>query len=117
MSLTIYLTGNEIICPNCKHTHVTDEPVFDVNITHNLSNMADLAGLYYPLWQLKDVETAKDLIVPLKIGIKKMKDSPEIFKSLDASNGWGTYEDFMPWLERLLEVCENNPNSKVEVSR
>jgi hypothetical protein len=40
-----------------------------------------------------------------------------MFKMHDAPNGWGTYEQFLPWLEEYLRACEENPDAIVMVSR
>ncbi len=46
-----------------------------------------------------------------------MKRYPKKARSFDAPNGWGTYKQFLPWVERLLEACKAYPESKIEVSR
>ena len=91
--------------------------VFDANITHNLNKMAEEAGIYKHLWRPDkiDIKTAAELIEPLKAGLQKMKDNPEHFKQFDAENGWGTYEDFVPWIEKYLAACEENPDAEVSV--
>lgn len=93
--------------------------VFDANITHNLNKMADEAGIYSHLWRPDEIgiKTAAELIEPLKIGIQKMKDNPGHFKQFDAKNGWGTYEDFVPWIEEYIAACEENPDAEVSVWR
>jgi hypothetical protein len=93
--------------------------LFDANITHNLGPMAELAGVYLPLWRpgKAGVETAADLIDPLRRGIADMKENPPFFKMFDAPNGWGRYENFLPWLEELLAACEAHPKAKVGISR
>ena len=93
--------------------------VYDTNITHNLTNMASEAGFYGPVWRPEEngVETADDLIAPLAVGIAAMKADPQRFKKFDAENGWGTYEQFLPWLEELLAACQDHPKATVEASR
>ena len=113
MSLTIYLTNET--CPHCGH----GDEVFDCNITHNLSKMADEAGLYYQLWRPKEcgIETAGQLIEPITDAIDKMRLEPERFRALDSPNGWGTYGGFIMWLERLLAACVDNPKATVRANR
>lgn len=35
----------------------------------------------------------------------------------DSQNGWGTYDQFLPWLEQLLNACRENSDARIEVSR
>lgn len=92
--------------------------VLDANITHNLADMAHAAGIYDCLWRPREsgVKYGRDLIAPLETGLKKMKDDPAYFRRFDAKNGWGTYDDFMPWLENVLAQCKEYPDGEVEVS-
>lgn len=60
---------------------------------------------------------ARDLIEPLRAGLALMKSDPSRFEKLNPSNGWGSYDVFVPWIERYLEACEENPDAEVEVSR
>lgn len=100
-------------------TAVQKVEVFGEKITHNLNVMAGEAGIYEYLWRPKAVyvNTAKDLIEPLKAGLKRMKNNPEHYKKFNASNGWGTYENFIPWIEKYIEACEKNPDAEVSVYR
>jgi hypothetical protein len=89
------------------------------NITHNLNTMAQQAGIYMQVWRPEEcgIKTASQLIEPLTVGIALLKSDPERFKKFDSSNGWGLYENFVPWLERYLEACINNPNAEVSADR
>jgi len=114
VSLDIYLTAPA--CPICGRS---DEVVYDANITHNLCGMAQEAGIYDCTWRPDEngIEHALELIEPLRAGIAAMKEDPDRFRAFDSPNGWGSYENFLPWLERLLEACEQNPSAIVRVSR
>ena len=93
--------------------------VFDINITHNLNSMAEAAGIYKALWRPDEngFKKSKDIIQILEIGLKKMKENPEEFKKYNPSNGWGTYEGFIQFVESVLEACKEYPNALIEVSR
>jgi len=93
--------------------------VFDANITHNLTKMADAVGLYEPLWRPEEcgVKTAEDLIPFLETGLDGLKLEPERFRSLEVGNGWGTYDDFIPWLEKLLKACKEDSDAQVQAFR
>lgn len=89
--------------------------VHSQNITHNLTTMADEAELYRPLWRPKEcgVAVARDLIGPLYRGIRQMERNPLYFRQFDAPNGWGTYDQFLPWLRELKQRCEDYPDAEV----
>jgi hypothetical protein len=113
MSLDVYLAPKA-----CQHCGRSDEG-FSANITHNLGKMADAAGIYSIVWRPEEngITQARQLIEPLRVAIADMKEQPMKYKNYDASNGWGTYEDFMPWLEKYLAACEEMPDAAVSVSR
>jgi hypothetical protein len=92
---------------------------YSANITHNLNHMAEAAGIYYHLWRPEEIgiKTAGELIEPLGTGLAKMKADPEYYKQFDAENGWGVYDDFVPWIERYIEACKKHPKTTIWVSR
>lgn len=118
MSLDIYL-GTPDRCPGCGHDLGESFAIHSQNITHNLGRMAEEAGLYGPLWRPEEnaIVRAADLIAPLEKGIAAMRLDPPRFEALNSKNGWGLYENFLPWLERLLEACRDRPDSFVRASR
>jgi len=83
------------------------------NITHNLGRMAEELRIYTILWGHKPVANASKLIEPLTQAIERMKADPDKYRQFDASNGWGTYDDFLPWLIELRNNCENYPDASV----
>lgn len=121
MSLDVSLYGppEDQECRECGHVRPVMSCVFEANITHNLTKMADEAGIYQHVWRPEElgIATAKSLIEPLRQGIARMKSDPEHFRKLDSPNGWGRYEHFVPWLEQYLEACEQNPDAEISVSR
>ena len=125
MSLDVYLQGDETDvkckCVECGNEHTRHErpTFFSANITHNLGKMAEEAGIYKHLWRPEEIKITKasQLIGPLRAGLKKMKANPTRFKKYDASNGWGTYKDFVPWIEEYLAACEKTPDATIKVSR
>lgn len=95
------------------------EEIYWANITHNLTKMADEAGIYKALWRPDEngMLKASDLIASLTDGLALLVAEPSRFEKFNASNGWGTYEDFVPFVAKYLEACKNNPNAEVRVSR
>jgi hypothetical protein len=119
MSLDVYLSKPATPeCPTCHHKQEV-EGVYDANITHNLTGMADAAGIYQHLWRPDEIGVTKasQLIEPLKAGVEKLKANPEAFKKHNAPNGWGLYEHFVPFVEKYLEACISYPDADVRVSR
>jgi len=96
-----------------------DVNVFEVNITHNLNKMAAKSEIYSEIWHPDElgIKIAKELIERLTFGLEKLKSNKDFFKEFDASNGWGTYEDFLYFVEKYLEACKKYPNSKINVNR
>ena len=107
--------------PACQHCGREDEQIeiFSANITHNLTEMADAAGIYMHLWRPEELGLRKagQLIKPLEKGLKKLKASPAKYERFNAPNGWGLYKHFVPWVEKYLEACKRSPGADVEVSR
>jgi hypothetical protein len=100
-------------------TLVKETEIYSDNITHNLTEMAEEAGIYMHLWRPEEIgiEKAWELIEPLKAGIARLKSDPERFRAFDSPNGWGLYIHFLPFVERYLEQCEYNPDATISVSR
>ena len=113
MSLDVWLEHRE--CPEC---HQRPEG-YSANITHNLAPMAEEAGIYLHLWRPEEIgiRTAAQMIEPLRAGLALMRAEPDRFRAFDAPNRWGTYEDFVPWIERYHVACEAWPDSELRVSR
>ena len=94
--------------------------LFSSNITHNLNTMAKEVGIYKCLWrpdELWENPTAAKVIPHLEAGLLKLKSHPEHYKQFDAKNGWGIYEDFVPFVEEVLDACKMHPKANVVVSR
>ena len=93
--------------------------VYESNITHNLGAMAIEAGIYQHLWQPEEIgiTTAAELIEPLTAGLALLKSDPARFEKHNASNGWGMYENFVPFVEEYLAACVENPDAEISVSR
>ena len=93
--------------------------VYSANITHNLGKMANAAGIYQHLWRPDElgIKQAGELIMPLRAGLELLKSDPVRFKKFDSPNGWGMYVHFVPFVEKYLDACEQNPDAIVEVNR
>lgn len=119
MSLTVSLYRKyHVSDDNGKTLEPKEEYVFDANITHNLNIMAAYAGVYQACWKPKVIKAtkAKDIIPILERGYKKLKEKPKYFMKFNASNGWGVYENFLPWVKEYLDACKEFPECEIRVS-
>jgi len=100
-------------------TKVMPTDVYSANITHNLGKMAREAGIYECMWRPEEIGITKasQLIAPLETGLEGLKKDPEYFKRFDSGNGWGLYVNFVPFVEKYLAACRDNPDADVSVSR
>lgn len=107
MSLSVYLSRVQLT------------GVFDTSITHNLSEIADAAGIYLHLWRPEDIgiTLAAQLIQPLTEAVELLKSDPKRFQELNAPNGWSVYTDFLPWVEKYLAACKKYPDAIIEAER
>lgn len=96
----------------------TDEVYFR-NITHNLSEMANDAGIYGCLWRPEEngIGKASQLIEPLRNGLALLESDPDRFRKFDPENGWGEYGDLVEFVRDYLKACEEHPDAEVRVSR
>ncbi len=93
--------------------------VFSANITHNLVNMAQEAGVYDALWRPERIGErvqAHQIIPILEAGLADLKARPKHFEQFNASNGWGLYEHFVPFVEECLAACKAHPEAQVRAS-
>lgn len=93
--------------------------VYSANITHNLSQMARLAGIYSALWHPEELGITKaiQLLSPLANGLAALRADPDRFKAFNPSNKWGNYEGFVEFVSEFLEACIAYPEATVSVWR
>jgi hypothetical protein len=118
MSLGVWLKTSKPACECCGREAEENE-VFDANITHNLTTMAEKAGIYNHIWRPEEIGISKagELIEPIKKGLADMKERPEYYRQFDSPNGWGLYIHFVPWIEKYLEACKKWPEADIGISR
>ena len=94
------------------------DPIFSLNITHNLRTMAIEAGIYEHLWRPEEIgiERASQLVGPLREGLELLRSDPARFEAFNSPNGWGMYEHFVPFVAEYLAACEAFPDALVSVS-
>ena len=138
MSLDVSLNRIKYVSYDMETFTPENEELFWANITHNLGKMAEAAGIYEALWRPyrlhKDYKHfdiyedefafeqsitiyASDIVDIIEKGYKKLKSKPEYYSKYNSPNGWGMYENFVPWVEKYLEALKLYPDSKVIVDR
>jgi len=106
-------------CPSCHHSHR------EWNFTHNLTPMADAAGIYQVLWHPNkdysehgwqdewiEYKTAKDILPILQAGYDRMLLEPDHYKSFEPANKWGTYDGFLTVISEIIEACKEYPDAR-----
>lgn len=113
MSLDVYLEKPK--CSTCGHVGL----VYEANITHNLGPMAKEAGIYAALWRPEEVgiTTARQVAEACRPGLADLRARPEHYRTFDAVNGWGRYENLVEWADRYIAACDENGDAIVRVWR
>lgn len=98
-----------------------EKAVFEWNITHNLNEMARMAGLYEPLWRPDEIDppikTAIELVPFLDEGLHQLLTYRDRLRELNPKNGWGTYDNLVAFVVAYRVACRKWPQARVEVSR
>lgn len=119
MSLDFYLVSQEPVettCEICGCKYKDRLEFFSANITHNLGDMAEKAGIYECLWHPAEGTKASDIVPTLRKGLTELQERPEYFKQFDSSNGYGIYDHFVPFVINVLEACKAYPDALVKTS-
>lgn len=140
MSLDVSLYRNYHVSYDYGETlEPKQEKVYSANITHNLGDMADEAGIYEALWRphrLKegynipeddyDAEyafeeanppKANEIIPVLEKGLADLKARPKHYEKFNSSNGWGMYDNFVPFVENYLNALKQYPDADIDIWR
>ena len=120
MSLDVYLSRKKIVSYDEGKTFKDEfDEVFWANITHNLGEMAQKAGIYEALWRPEEISKVRagDIIGLLEDGLKRLRDKPGYYISFNPENGWGDYEGFVDFVSKYLDACKQFPESIIRISR
>ena len=95
------------------------EDVYEFNVTHNLTEMAEASGIYLLMWRPEELDftTAGELIEGLTKGVATLAADPSRFTRLEPANGWGTYAGLLRVSRRYLAACQDYPNATISVCR
>lgn len=119
MSLDVYLIRKKFVTYDMVTFTEEEEVLYEANITHNLNKMAEAVGLYEYLWRPDeiDITQACQLIEPLTIGLKKLREEELYLQTLNPSNGWGSYYGLVEFVRLYLDACKEFPNAEVKIWR
>jgi len=96
----------------CEHCNRAGEHYGEWNFTYNLSPMFREAGIYDALYPGSGTRVGA-VLDALEKGIADMGARPEHYRTFDAPNGWGTYDQTMPRLNELLDVYRKHSNAEI----
>lgn len=108
--------------------------VHNMNITHNLGDMASQVPvgllesydgdvknltLYDVMWipEEQDLYYADDIILYVTVGLKELLDNPDKYKKFNPSSGWGDYNGLVEATTELLFNLKIYPNAKLHADR
>ncbi len=90
---------------------VGDDPF--IKHTSNTGNMVqEVCGLRPPLW---DGKKCSELLPFIDKGIKLLRSHREEYRKFEPSNGWGTVETTIIFLDAIRCVCEEYPTAVARV--
>lgn len=88
---------------------------FDTNITHNLNGMFSHAFGVDNYEAVLAFKKGGEVLHLIDMAIMNMVCSPSEYEKFEASNGWGTYEQALPWLIKLRQGLALNPDSEINL--
>lgn len=93
--------------------------VYSANITHNLNTMAMRVGVYAHLWRPDEINVtkARHLVAPLTVAVGDMVSGRDYLHRFNQSNGWGSYDGLLEFIQQYRDACERFPDADVSVSR
>ena len=94
-----------------------------LNITHNLTTMADKAMLYEVLWNPhrllnideRDDIKAKHLLPILARGLNNLKTNKEDLLQYNPDNGWGSYDGLLRFVQNYIKYIKAYPNAYIRI--
>jgi len=102
--------------------HGCGELLFDINITHNLIDMAkqvligEETDLYKLLWSPPEINNNK-YRQQITEGYTTVLTEKETLMKYESENGWGTYEGFEKFVHDVATALFKYPLATIEVSK
>lgn len=88
---------------------------YEANYTSNIWRIWDAASGGGGLTDLSGLTAAAAAAIIERV-LAGLRADPERYRALEPANKWGSLDTFVPWLERLLEVCREHPRARVHVN-
>ena len=87
----------------------TDDTSF--NLTYNLSRMLWGAGM--PAWREFIGMNAAEAGLIWEATVTELERDPDLYRTLNPENGWGTYEQAVEVLSALAAACARHPSAEI----
>lgn len=109
----------DLIMPSCSLCGAEERSVYHVNITHNLIELAANLGIYQRVWRPEEngIDRAGRLVDWIDPALRELLSNKKKYRKYEASNGWGTVEQFIGFLQELQEACLRYPQAEIRASR
>lgn len=95
-------------------TRMMPTELFHANITHNMTSLWEALGIYEQLYKSHG-KYANDIYEKVRRALDALTIDPEFYKQYDSPNGWGTYDNAVSFLSKVVRACEENPGSLINV--
>ena len=98
---------------------VDEQEVFEYNITHNLTKMAEEIGMYKVIWRPEEMglEQGEQLIGMLSIAVRDMERRKLELEQFNPANAWGSFDCLANLVEKYLIACLKHPQAYIRISR
>jgi len=119
MGLSVELVYQPQRCGDNKMCIIYDDAVWEKDITHNLSQMAEKAQLHDVLWypERLNIKQAEQAIPYLEKGLKILVNNKIQLQQFNPENGHGTYKELLDFTTEYLNNCRQYPDSKIYITR
>lgn len=105
----------ECECECCGNIHTRNkrEIYIEDNITNNLAEMADKAGLYEPLWN-SNGKKASEILADLITGVRNLEEmSADDVRKYTPTNSYGSWNGLVTFTENVITCCKIFPDAVV----
>lgn len=104
MGVDLYLQSKK--CNECGHVESVGD---DLGYTYNVG---DMWREIYPEEKLLSIDemTGQEAYKKLKHAHDELLKNPDKFKAMNPPNGWGSYDTFLTFIEKLMDLSSLYPD-------